>query len=84
MNPWCKFYYASIFTIVRTVDEKPLSIQDLNWIKENFKVNSLYFGIISAPLAMITSLILRPWPNNFILKVADYIGDLLKTQNFMT
>lgn len=75
-NPLLKVF-RFLTPSARTVDEKPLSIQDLNWIKENFKVNSLYFGIISAPLAMITSLILRPWPNNFILKVADYIERLI-------
>ena len=39
---------------------------------ENFEVHSTYYGLLSAPVAMVTSIILRPFPNNFLLKLADH------------
>ena len=57
----------------RTIDEKPLSKEDLAMIASNWDVKSSYYGIISAPVAMLTSIILRPFPNNYLLKVSELL-----------
>lgn len=57
----------------RTIDEKPLTKNDLLMIQKNWDVRSSYYGIISAPIAMLTSVILRPFPNNYLLKISELI-----------
>lgn len=57
----------------RTVDEKPLSSNDLNKIDKFWIVHSKYYGIFSAPFAVITSILLRPFPNNFLLTFSDWL-----------
>ena len=70
-NPLLKIF-RMLTPSARTVDERPLNIQDLAWIQKNFEVHSTYYGLLSAPVAMVTSIILRPFPNNFLLKLADH------------
>ena len=81
-NPLLKIF-RKFTPSARTIDEKPLSIKDLNWIRRNFEINSLYYGIVSAPIAMLTSLVLRPWPNNFILRIADYFEKIINNLSFI-
>ena len=70
-NPLLKFF-RFLTPFARTLDEKPLTKKDLKWISRNFKIKSSYYGIITTPLAIITSIILRPYPLNIILKFADF------------
>ena len=70
-NPLLKVF--RVFTPnARTVDEKPLSIADLRMFSRDteWKVESSFCGIVEAPVAVATSLALRPWPNNPFLKAA--------------
>lgn len=71
-NPLLKIFRL-LTPSARTVDERPLSIKDLAWIQKNFEVHSTYYGLLAAPVAMTTSLILRPFPNNPFLIFADCI-----------
>ena len=70
-NPLLKIFRL-MTPSARTVDERPLDIKDLKWIRNNFEVHSTYYGLLAAPIAMITSLVLRPFPNNPLLRLADY------------
>ena len=71
-NPLLKIF-RFLTPFARTPDEKPITKNDLKWINKTFKVQSSYYGIITTPLAIITSLILRPYPLNFILKISDML-----------
>ena len=58
----------------RTIDEKPFSRSDLKklidpslWDSQNM----MYCGLVSAPVAIITSLILPKHPNNIFLRIGD-------------
>jgi SAM-dependent methyltransferase len=64
----------------RTTDEKPLSPDDLRRLARDprWVVESSYCGIVEAPAAMITSLILRNSPRNFLLDGAHAIENLLR------
>ena len=57
----------------RTDDERPLSAADLGRIGASgrWRVESTYCGLLSAPLAVATSVVLRPWPDNAVLRLAD-------------
>lgn len=57
----------------RTVDEKPLTSSDLELIAKRWDTQSTYYGLLSAPVAMMTSILLRSFPNNALLRVADWV-----------
>ena len=57
----------------RTKDEKPLTHQDLDMIEGGWHAYNTYYGLISAPVAVITSVFLRPFDNNFLLRLAHWI-----------
>jgi len=57
----------------RSMDEKPLSIQDLAMIDGHWQVNNAYYGLVSAPLAMCTSLLMPKNNTNAILRFADWL-----------
>lgn len=51
----------------RTEDERPFTAADLKTISNDWDVRSTYYGLVSAPVAMATSILFKPWPNNPIL-----------------
>lgn len=57
----------------RTKDEKPLSYEDLRMIETQWTSQSKFYGIVSTPVAVLTSIILRPFDNNIFLRIADRI-----------
>ena len=63
----------------RTIDEKPFTSKGLKEIvlKEKWISESFYCGIIEAPVAILTSLIMPKRPDNFLLKIAHKIEYLL-------
>jgi 2-polyprenyl-3-methyl-5-hydroxy-6-metoxy-1,4-benzoquinol methylase len=70
-NPLLKLFRL-LTPRARTVDEKPLTTSDLRKIAEKWDVDSRYYGIFSAPVALVTSLLLRPFPNNPLLTFTDW------------
>ena len=54
----------------RTEDERPLDAADLDRIERSgrWTVESEYCGLLEAPAAVLTSIMLRPFPNNPILR----------------
>lgn len=73
-NPLLKIFRL-LTPRARTVDEKPLSRKDLSWFDahEGWDVQSEYCGILAAPTAVATSILLRPFPNNWFLSLADLL-----------
>ena len=59
----------------RTEDESPLSRNELNRFHNHsqWKVENTYCGIIEAPTAMLTSLLLRPYEDNYLLRAAHWL-----------
>jgi SAM-dependent methyltransferase len=77
-NPLLKLF-RKLTPNARTIDERPLSRADLALLANNphWRIESSYCGLLSAPAAVVTSFLLRPWPNNVILTTADWIEQLL-------
>lgn len=73
-NPLLKFFRV-LTPKARTEDELPLSASDLQQIEgsDRWNVESSYCGLLSAPVAVVTSFVLRPFPNNVFLRAADRI-----------
>src|SRR6185437_214967 len=61
----------------RTADEKPLHNDDLNWISSIFATKVQFYGLLSLPTALFTSVCLGPFPNNPLLTMADRIENSL-------
>lgn len=57
----------------RTEDERPLFESDLAALEKGWKVESRYYGMITTPIAAATSVLLRSWPNNIFVTLADRI-----------
>ena len=74
-NPLLKIF--RFFTPkARTVDEEPFSKKDLKQIIDPklWETEDIFFcGVVNAPIAMITSILLKKFPNNIFLKFGNYI-----------
>ena len=74
-NPLLKIFRL-LTPKARTIDEQPFSRKDLKQIIDPkiWETNDMFFcGIINAPIAMITSIILKKYPNNIFLKIGNFI-----------
>ena len=84
-NPLLKIF--RFFTPkARTEDEEPFSKKDLaEIINPNlWETDNVFFcGIINAPLAVITSILMPKSPNNIILKIGDFFEKKLNNFNFL-
>ena len=73
-NPLLKIF--RLFTPkARTIDEEPFSKKDLKHMIDPklWETNDMFFcGILSAPMAMITSILLPKYPNNLFLKITNF------------
>ncbi|MBA3031364.1 MAG: class I SAM-dependent methyltransferase [Desulfobacteraceae bacterium] len=81
-NPFLKLFRV-LTPHARTKDERPLSPEDIRDIENSdWHVQNKYYGLISAPVAIFSSVFLRPFADNFLLHLADSIEcrvNLIKT-----
>jgi ubiquinone/menaquinone biosynthesis C-methylase UbiE len=73
-NPLLKLFRL-LTPFARTADEAPLSKKDLISIVDSnpWNYEFKYCGIIEAPIAMLTSILMPNTPNNWLLKCSDLI-----------
>jgi SAM-dependent methyltransferase len=71
-NPLLRLYRLGTPS-ARTTDERPLTARDLKVIEGDWHSNSTFYGLVTAPVAVLTSIILRPCPENVLLRAADWI-----------
>jgi ubiquinone/menaquinone biosynthesis C-methylase UbiE len=57
----------------RTVDEKPLGKSDLDFVTSQFESRSYHFGMLTAPVAVLTSIVLPSRPRNVLGDIAHAI-----------
>ena len=80
-NPFLKIF--RYFTPnARTDDEQPITTKQLKYIGKEFPFDANYFGILCAPVAVITSIILRPFPNNWLISIAWFLEKKINNINF--
>jgi len=69
----------------RTIDENPFTNKDLKILFDKNKwdsENMLYCGLLSAPIAVITSILLPKYPNNIFLKLASILEKKINKYSF--
>jgi len=73
-NPLLKLF-RKLTPTARTEDERPFTRDDIRNLKQSakWKAEMSFCGLLEAPAAMITSIILPNRPDNFILKAADWV-----------
>ena len=65
-NPLLKIF-RFVTPSARTEDEQPITARQLLYVQKEFNCKGDYFGILCAPIAVLTSIILRPFPNNWLI-----------------
>lgn len=73
-NPLLKLF-RSLTPHARTEDERPFSKRDLKYLplRRRWKTEFVYCGLIEAPVAMITSMLIPDHPENIPMRLADNI-----------
>lgn len=69
-NPLLKLFRV-LTPAARTADERPLSRRDLDFVEGKWIVRHSYYGLCCTPAAVFTSVVLRPYPDNFVLSAAN-------------
>jgi SAM-dependent methyltransferase len=66
-----------------TTDEKPLGRHDIDYFITKWGARAKFSGLVTLPAAIVTSIILRPFPNNWLLRVAAVIEDEINRRHIM-
>ncbi|MEM1056576.1 MAG: methyltransferase domain-containing protein [Bacteroidota bacterium] len=84
-NPFLKLF-RYLTPQARTEDELPLSARDLHRIatSDRWRVESTYSGLLAAPVAVGTSVIIPSRPGNVLLRAADRAERALQRRGWLT
>lgn len=80
-NPLLKLF-RYLTPEARTIDEKPLSRNDLKIIYKSWIVLSEYYGILCAPISALTSLLRITNPDNIMVKFAAILERKVNVLSF--
>jgi ubiquinone/menaquinone biosynthesis C-methylase UbiE len=80
-NPLLKFYRR--VAGIHTPDERPLTSADLDYLTNQWRIKVRYNGLVTFPVALVTSVLMRPYPNNFLLRLAGNIEQHLNNRHFL-
>jgi len=80
-NPLLRLYRK--IAGIHTVDERPLIRADIEYLKTDWKVRAKYSGLVTLPFALLTSIILRPYPNNWLLRSATVLEEWLNDKHIL-
>jgi SAM-dependent methyltransferase len=71
-NPFLKLF-RKLTPKARTEDEKPFTAKDLKNLKQStqWQPELCFCGLLEAPIAMLTSVLMPGHPDNFILSAVD-------------
>jgi SAM-dependent methyltransferase len=83
-NPLLKLF-RRLTPRARTEDERPFTGADLRRLTQRpgWKLEMRYCGLVEAPVAMVTSLLMPRNPNNFLLRMADWAEVRLNRLRFL-
>jgi SAM-dependent methyltransferase len=80
-NPILRFYRMA--ARIHTLDERPLVRSDLDYLRTQWRMQVRYSGLATLPLSIVTSIILRPYPNNWLLRFAANVEKQLNDKHVL-
>ncbi len=81
-NPLLKLF-RFLTPKARTADEAPLTLRDLKTVLAGVDSETYYFGILSAPTAMVTSVLMPSKPDNALLKLSDRAEQAVNNRHWL-
>jgi 2-polyprenyl-3-methyl-5-hydroxy-6-metoxy-1,4-benzoquinol methylase len=78
-NPLLRIY--RMIAGIHTLDERPLTRNELRYLTEQWGFRTKYSGLVTLPVALLTSIILRPYPTNWMLRAAAHVEDKLNSHH---
>jgi 2-polyprenyl-3-methyl-5-hydroxy-6-metoxy-1,4-benzoquinol methylase len=78
-NPLLRLYRS--IAGIHTADERPLTRNDLHYLVDQWGIKTKYSGLVTLPTAIVTSIVLRPYPDNLFLRVAVQLEELLNRRH---
>jgi SAM-dependent methyltransferase len=66
-----------------TSDERPLTRGDIAFLESEWGFVPKYTGLITMPVALFTSLLLRPFPGNWFLYLSGLLENALNSRNIL-
>jgi SAM-dependent methyltransferase len=80
-NPLLKLYrWVARF---QTDDERPLGHKDLDYLKSKWSIRTRYSGLITMPVGVVTSILMRSFPNNWPLRLAASLEESLNNRHVL-
>ena len=67
----------------RTLDERPLTAADLDLVSRDFVGETYFFGLVTAPVAMVTSVMTPRSPHNGLARAADRLEDWIRRRGWL-
>ena len=80
-NPLLRLYRS--VAGIHTLDERPLRREDVSYLSEQWSIKTKYSGLVTFPVSLFTSVVLRPYPANWLLGVATRIEDRLNSHRIL-
>jgi 2-polyprenyl-3-methyl-5-hydroxy-6-metoxy-1,4-benzoquinol methylase len=68
---------------IHTVDERPLTRSDLSVLTDQWSVKTRFSGLVTFPVSLFTSIVLRQHPNNWLLRGASHVESLLNDRHIL-
>lgn len=80
-NPLLRLYRS--IAGIHTLDERPLTRENLRYLCGRWSIKTKYSGLVTFPISLLTSIVLRPYPANWLLQVATRAEDRLNSRRIL-
>jgi ubiquinone/menaquinone biosynthesis C-methylase UbiE len=80
-NPLLRFYRK--IAGIHTVDERPLIKTDIDYLTAEWNARVKYSGLVTLPFALVTSIVLRPYSNNWLLRIAAAVEERVNDKHIL-
>jgi SAM-dependent methyltransferase len=80
-NPILRFYRS--IAGIHTPDERPLTRDDLTFLASRWNIKARFSGLVTLPVSIVTSLVLRPYPSNWLLQIATRAEEQLNDRHIL-
>lgn len=80
-NPLLRLYRS--IAGIHTPDECPLTRDDLTYLTGRWNIRTRFSGLVTLPVSIVTSIILRRYPSNWLLQIATQAEKQLNDRHIL-